>query len=167
MNRIIDTSRNHDLATIDLTEIEIRKPSPNDFVGGYYYFPKLWPPDIIRNGTIVSFVGFPGVLREPIRTGSLSFTTFGIACVKVESVSEYKFMIQFEREYWVRKFGDALEDSLRKLGGLSGSPVFTERKSAGGIHYFELVGVVCEFSESFDLMYAGNLNCIKNDGSFM
>lgn len=75
---------------------------------------------------------------------------------------ERHFICQFEREFWVESFNLGGRDGLdlRNLGGLSGSPVFVHRSV-----FWELVGIVYEFSESFDLMYARPVRFIREDGT--
>ena len=42
---------------------------------------------------------------------------------------------------------------------MSGGPVFVERPL-----HFELVGIIKEFSQDFDLLYATNVDLINKDG---
>ena len=86
----------------------------------------------------------------------------GSGCCKVASVSGEHFVCQFERDYWVESFNMHGNDGmdLHELGGLSGGPVFIHR----GL-YPELVGIVYQFSEEFDLMYIRPTRFINIDGS--
>ena len=70
------------------------------------------------------------------------------------SVKEDHSVCQFEREYWVETMNRHNHNGmdLHDLGGLSGGPVFIHREL-----FWELVGIIYEFSPEFDLMYVRSL----------
>ena len=77
-------------------------------------------------------------------------------------MSEHFFTIQFEKGYWLNPSDEtATEDLevLRRLGGLSGGPVF----SLGKLH-FELVGIVQESLDTYDLTRVCRSSLIGTDG---
>ena len=54
---------------------------------------------------------------------------------------------------------DELPD-LKTLGGLSGGPVFAERPLRR-----ELVGIISDFKETYDIMFLQHAHWIQKDGS--
>jgi hypothetical protein len=163
LDRIIDESSDLDLVTLDLEGLSLREFSNDEGIGTHFFDPVRWPPDRIKQGDFVAFGGFPGLWRQNLSWRELLFDSWSSGATEVTSVSEDHFVCQFEREFWVASLNlhglEGLE--LRKLGGLSGSPVFIHRSI-----YWELVGVVYEFSESFDLMYARPTSLLRKDGTF-
>jgi hypothetical protein len=163
LDRIIDESPDLDLVTIDLEGLSLRKFTNDEGISTHFFIPVRWPPAPVKKGDFVAFGGFPGLWRENLSWHELLFDSWSCGATEVTSVSQDYFVCQFEREFWVASFNllgrNGLE--LHKIGGLSGSPVFIHRNI-----YWELVGVVYEFSESFDLMYARPTSLLREDGTF-
>ncbi|MCB2189953.1 MAG: hypothetical protein KQI62_00215 [Deltaproteobacteria bacterium] len=162
--RLVDENRNIDLATIDMSGIEAHHVCMQTNLELNYYEPFSWPPAPVKPGDFVCVGGYPGAMRKQNTSDSLVFESFSAAGVQVPSVNDEYFMIQFEREFWVKNFGSDDYLTFNQLGGMSGCPVFIER-SHGGIMNFDMVGIASEYQEEYDLMRARHANLINWDGS--
>jgi len=164
LDRIIDESDSShlDLVTIDLQGLDLGELKNDQGIGSSFFTPGRWPPENVKRGDFVAFGGFPGLWRQSISWREIVFDSWSSGATKVSAVSEHYFVCQFEREFWIESINlhgrDGLE--LHKIGGLSGCPVFIHRSI-----YWELVGIVYEFSEDFDLMYARPTILVREDGT--
>lgn len=151
-----------DLATIRLTEEQIKGVTHGGEIGSRVVQPVNWPPQPVVEGNVLMFGGFPGVLRERRGYDELSFGTFSAAGIRVAAARDIEIICQLERDYWVKSFGEAGRDPqhLRNLGGLSGGPAFIDR----GLHW-EFAGIVYEFSPEFDIIRFRPARLIAADGT--
>ncbi len=163
---LIDESPELDLATIDLSEINIKEISLGKEIGTSFFrpHPETWPPDDVNEGDFISFGGFPGKWKEQVSRGDLMFDSFSSGATEISSINDEYFICKFEREYWVESLDIKNGKDLHELGGLSGEPVFLIRGS-NGIMYYEFIGIVCEFLEGFDLLRISKAKFINKDGS--
>ena len=161
---IIAEGRRVDLVTIDLKGLKISDLLGEEEIGRTFFQPHTWPPKPLMEGEFVSFGGFPGLWREQVRRREFEFSAFTAATSKVGFFSNNYFVIQLEREYWIKIFNYDDRADLHRLDGLSGAPVFSERRMREFLTTFELVGVAYQFSEEFDLLYAILVQLIRNDG---
>ncbi len=72
-------------------------------------------------------------------------------------------MTRIDVEQCVSQFNNGVV--MGSLGGLSGGPVFVWRKEP--ILIAELVGFICEYQHTLDLMYIRLANVIREDGTFI
>lgn len=162
LERVIGESPKMDLVSIDLKGINVNELIMREGIGSEFFVPPCWPPKKIKSGDYVVFGGFPGKWRQYLSWNEIVFDSWSSGGSKVSSVSEKHFICQFEREFWVESFNlhdhDGLD--LHQLGGLSGGPVFIHR----GL-YWELIGIIYEFSEGFDLMYIRPADLLNYDGT--
>lgn len=164
---IIDESQTLDLVTIDLREEKVDEIADGGEIGSCFFRPRSWPPRNIVAGDSVAFGGFPRVLRRQASPDMFDFGTFSISGPPVTLVRDDYFVCQFEREYWEELQGPYLPlydiengKDLHDLGGLSGGPVFILTDV-----YWELVGIIYQFSPEFDLLYARPTRFISESGS--
>lgn len=149
-----------DLATIRLTDVQVRELTSGEEIGSCVFRPVSWPPAPIKGGDVVAFGGFPGSLREYLSFDELGFYSWSNGACSVDSVTDDRISCVFEREYWVSSFGQKHQMELRDLGGMSGSPVFVQRD----LHW-DLVGLIYEFSTEFDIMFCRPLGFLRPDGT--
>lgn len=90
----------------------------------------------------------------------LDFPSWSSGASLVSSVSDWQFVSAFERDYWVTSFAARHRLDLRDLGGLSGGPAFINR----GL-YWDLVGIVSEYHETYDAMFFASLRQVQRDGT--
>lgn len=77
----------------------------------------------------------------------------------VTSVNPDRLSCVFERELWVKNFGSKEGMELNALSGLSGGPAFIHR----GLH-FDFVGVIYQFSPTWDILFLRPSTLIGADG---
>lgn len=160
--KIIDECENLDLVTIDLSGENIKEIGDGGDIASCFFRPISWPPKRISKGSFVSFGGFPGCWRLQPSKKEVMFDSFSSGACAIASVREDIIICQFERGYWVNSFNLRPGEDLHELGGLSGAPVFTLRDL-----YYELVGIVYEFSTEFDLMYVRPTKFLREDGTII
>ena len=154
------------MATIDLSEINIKEISLGKEIGTSFFRPETWPPDDVNEGDFISFGGFPGKWKEQVSSGDLMFDSFSSGATEISSINDEYFICQFEREYWVESLDLKNGKELHELGGLSGGPVFLIRDN-NGITYYEFVGIIYQFSTDYDLLYIRKAKFINKDGSIL
>lgn len=161
LERIIDESTELDLVSIDLNGLNFTQTINGIEIGSGFFVPAYWPPKEVVPGDYVAFGGFPGEWRKYPEWNSIVFDTWSSGGSEVSSVHDQYFICQFKRKYWVESFNYNYREGLdlKKLGGLSGGPVFIHRD----VHW-DLVGIISEFSEELDLMYIKSVNLISDDG---
>ncbi|MGA2315425.1 MAG: hypothetical protein ABSG71_03495 [Thermodesulfobacteriota bacterium] len=162
LNKIIDECERLDLVTIDLKDENTQKISDGGEVSSYFFSPVSWPPQGIKCGEFVAFGGFPGRWRQHLSQKKVMFDSFGSGACAVASVREDTIVCQFEREYWVYSFNLHPGEELHDIRGLSGAPVFIWRDLN-----FELIGIICQFSEAYDLMYVPPSKFIRVNGTII
>jgi hypothetical protein len=160
IEQLIDENKYLDLATIRLTEKQAKTVADDGEIGSCIFKPSSWPPPLINEGEFVAFGGFPGSIRSVQSLNELVFGSWSSGGSKICSVSEFRFVSAFEREYWIKSFGEKNHVDLKALGGMSGGPAFIKRK----IHW-DLVGVVSEYHENYDAVVFASLKSIRRDGT--
>jgi hypothetical protein len=119
-----------------------------------------WPQDPAKDGELVAIGGFPSQWRQKLSEAKeMILPYYGIGATAVTSASERQFGCRFEREHWIWMSRDAGLTDPTMLNGLSGGPVFAERH----LHR-ELVGIVKNFKECYDIMLMSHTNWIQEDG---
>lgn len=162
LNKIIDECERLDLVTIDLKGENTQEIGDGGEISSCFFSPVSWPPQGIKNGDFVAFGGFPGRWRQHLSQKEVMFDSFSSGACAVASVREDTIVCQFEREYWVYSFNLRPGEELHDIGGLSGAPVFIWRDL-----YFELIGIIYQFSEAYDLMYVRPSKFIRVDGTII
>lgn len=172
-SRFIDVDEGSDLATIDLAGVTL---TPRDTARGalqtrHFFSPATaWPAEA-STGDIVSFGGWPGVLRkdEPDNRGA-EFNPYTITNVPITSATRDSFRVRVDRSKVTYSFGRTSHDEDEKdfdFRGMSGAPVLRRRE---GIT--ELVGIVTEYLGFIaegdilvDTFVMTNASSIKSDGT--
>lgn len=160
IDQLIDENDQIDLATIELTEQQVKAITSHCEIGSCVYNPSNWPPTPVKKGEFVAFGGFPGSLQTVKSFNELVFSSWSSGGSLVHSVSEYRFVSPFEREHWIKSFGEPHQMDLHELGGMSGSPTFVFRGVA-----FEFVGVLYEYEDNFDTVIFTSAHPVKPDGT--
>ena len=160
LEQLIDKNAQLDLATIRLTEEQIKSITSEGEIGSCVFRPKAWPPEALKKGQFVAFGGFPGCLRTVASFDEHIFESWSSGASQISSVSEGKFLSAFEREFWVKSFGTESHMNIDTLGGLSGGPVFIHR----GL-YWDFVGIVSQYHENFDAMFFASTSGLRANGT--
>lgn len=163
LNHLIAEDKELDLAIICLKGISNQEVLFPGEPCGNFFNPTNWPPLEPEDGNPVSFAGYPGILREKLGGNELSFNGFTGGCIFVTSTNERHFTIQLERQFWITKSEEGKNPTeLFEFGGMSGGPVFIERTLPSGFHQFDLIGIIQEFSPTFDLLFATHARHISD-----
>jgi hypothetical protein len=160
-SQLADLDTDVDLATIRLTAEQAMALVAEEGISTQFYEPPRWPPERAIEKEWVAIGGFPGEWR---RRGSepqaLILPYYGIGATAVTSTTERYFSCQFEREHWIWVSRYLELPDLTTFGGLSGGPVFAERR----LHR-ALIGIVTEISQPGEIMFLAHAHWIQKDGS--
>ena len=162
LEQMIDENERLDLATIRLTAEQAKAVTSEGEIGSCVFKPASWPPPLPALGEFVAFGGFPGSLRSILSFDEVEFGSWSNGASEVSSVSDFQFASVFAREEWVKSFGDQHHIDLNALGGMSGGPAFIKRKL-----YWDLVGIVSQYHESYDTVFFAALGSIRQDGTIV
>jgi hypothetical protein len=157
LERLIDEDQRLDLATLTLDGCDFEQIRSGKHVQSATFRPVRWPPAALREGEFVSLGGFPGSWRTVTGAASFDYDTFSIGSTPVTVVRDDCAVCQFERENWIGWHNDVRD--FRELGGMSGGPVFVQRPL-----HAEWVGIIHEFSPSYDLLYFRPATLIERGG---
>ena len=157
---LIAENRDYDLAVFDVTRFVGDHP---DFTEARFVEPTIWPPRALSKEDVICLGGFPGIWRQQIDLAHLRFYSFSSGAGQIYSVGEHHLMTRIDVELCVSQFNNGVV--MGSLGGLSGGPVLVWRKEP--ILTAELVGFVCEYQHTLDLMYIRLANVIREDGTFI
>ncbi len=164
MPRVCAESKALDLVTLSLSGLDLSTLFVGEQIGGFLFEPHSWPPRPVSKDEVVSFGGFPGLWRDQVRRREFDFSSFSVAGSRVASLGDGYFVIQLEREFWIKSFDYDNREDPHRLGGLSGAPVFSERQTPQRVAVFDLVGIAYQFSEQYDLLYAARAELIGAQG---
>ncbi len=143
LDRLIDESKELDLAMLDLGGVDIAKIEKEVS----FFEPARWPPKPISPGEFVALAGFPGVWRTHPAHLEVGFGSFNLGATRVTDVGHQTIVCQLERDYWIKSLGPLWAAELTDFGGLSGCPVFNLSGLAA-----DLVGFVYECSANADYL---------------
>lgn len=159
IDQLIDENEKFDLASIELSDKQITAITSVGKIGSFVYKPSSWPPTPPKVNEFVSFGGFPGSLRTVMSFDEIVFSSWSSGASRVDSVGEYRFISPFEREYWIKSFGEVHHMNLHALGGMSGSPAFVSRGLS-----FEFVGVLSDYEKNYDAVFFASVQSVNPDG---
>ena len=159
VEQLVDENERLDLATIRLTEKQVEDITSEGEIGSCIFKPSDWPPPLPKKGEYIAFGGFPGTLRSVRSFDELEFGSWSSSASEVSSVSDFQFASVFEREFWVKSFGEEHHMELNALGGMSGGPAFIKR-----VLHWDLVGIISQYHESYDTMFCTLLWPVRPNG---
>ncbi len=155
---LIDRSRTLDLATFRLSHEVVAESRHLAFKV------RSWPLPPLATGDLVLVGGYPGAYRvDSQRQFAVAFVYF---VGPVQSVSENNLGLALGIKTSLCAGEERVPENA-DLGGCSGGPVFrlTETADAGGLYArFELVGVIYEYSPTWELLLAHPLTSLSADG---
>lgn len=158
--QLIDINQERDIAIIRIEDSQLERLLAGDEIGTSLFVPVAWPAPRPTEQDYIAFGGFPGSLREVTSFQDLVFGTWSSGASKVDSSNERHFATHFQRDRWEQAYGTTEHHTLAELGGMSGGPVFVLRD----LHW-DLVGIVKEYHEAYDLMFFASLACVRPDGT--
>ena len=160
LSQLVDENPKIDLATIGLTTELARAIGSDGEIGSCVFRPRTWPPPVLKVGDYVAFGGFPASLKRVISFDELVFGSLSNGASQISSVSDFQFVSKFDREYWVVAFGGERHLTSKAFGGMSGGPAFIHREL-----YWDLVGIVSEYSEAYDVVRFASTRALRADGT--
>ncbi|EMR05788.1 peptidase Do [Bhargavaea cecembensis DSE10] len=156
--KIVSIDDDLDLAVIDLSE-SLNKDLED--TGKMFFTPESWPPSESEIGDQVYIAGFPGIFREDEEMFSSIYYT--AIHEEIMDVTDRRLIVKFSRENWKKALGLKEISDLKRLGGLSGGPVFICRDDKP-----ELVGFTYEDGGGFfDGVKVIKSYFINNDGEII
>jgi hypothetical protein len=158
--RMIDRDPLLDLAVMDGTDLHFeRQRKGMDPLQTYRA--TQWPPSRVEAGEVVCFGGFPEAYTR--NTGDeVVLGGLGIAATRVTDADDRRLISELDRALWRTLSGRRLDETLglRNLSGVSGGPVMRL-----GPLRFELVAIVKELGEHYDILRAVQMSRLNEDGT--
>ncbi len=157
-DRLIDRDEGLDVATFRIEESEIKR------LGKWIHkvAQSEWPPNPPQVGQGVFFAGFPA--RTIVGDDSIIYDIHS-ALLIATVVNDRNIICQFERDEWVDILGKGLPPKNNWLGGLSGAPLWTLQEKP--VVKWSLGGIISEYSQDFELLYATRPDPIMPDGTLV
>lgn len=153
VERLVWKDETNDIAFLRLAEGE------QDRIGISECEPVLgWPPPHPVVGSYVLVSGFPGIQRLRIAADEMDFGAFS-TLLQVTAIHDRHLVCQFEREHWLSHTG-RIPPPGTNLGGMSGGPVLLSKNLA-----YPLVGLVSEFSQTYELLFVKTLSHLPTEFS--
>lgn len=159
IERLIDRDKDLDIATFSIEKKDIEFDNKTVHIVDINSWPPK-PPDV---GKGIFFAGYPGGERTvQIKNGfEINFGTY-VGVLVATTVKDRDIICQYERDEIINMFGDSALAYPQNLGGLSGAPLWTLVQTH--IFSWRLGGIIYEFSEQFELLYARRPDCLLSDG---
>ena len=156
--RATDWNDNIDLIALNLSGIDVKSFQTNC----RYFKPKRWPPKKVADRAQVFFIGFvvDGQREVLHETSAIYFPSFS-ASTQVDKVSTLHFTCVINMANVQRNAPPGARWPT-EYGGLSGSPVFVIWEDVG----LELIGMVYEANNSFNMIRAHHCHLISSMGTF-
>ena len=155
--RLIDTDKHLDVATYDLSEVQVAAS------GHRAHRPPKWPPDPLALDDICVVGGYPWELSfDPTATSRTQMFLHFVAHLDDSSNSTSVVLIKPDTSTaWTsRGLGPGTN-----LGGLSGGPVFRFTEVPGQLSTLTMSAVTSEYG--LDVIFARPLSFVSADGSLV
>jgi hypothetical protein len=117
------------------------------------------PPELNKGVFVCGFLKSGRSFRDT-RTVDFEAMHFGLVADRVDG---QMITCQFHREEWLDASGSDTLGGQFDMGGMSGAPLWAliQRR---GVHSWRLAGIVIQFSDDYELLYARRPTAIKADG---
>lgn len=155
-SRLIAKHKELDLATFELPRVYL--PA----TGQYSATVTEWPPRIPNEGDVLFMGGFPAIYR--VNLGNSVEFQFAWFAGKANSSRPGNIGIVLDIENSISLSEDRMPPNIN-LGGWSGGPVFRATES-GFIERIELVGIIYQYHQGFEIAFAHTLESLNADGTF-
>jgi hypothetical protein len=136
---------NSDVAFLSLN------PHEQSLIPAVTWVASSWPPPFPNQGDYVGFIGYAADYRRNLGPGRVELNPVG-GLMPVTSASPGGLKCVLPRETLIAIMGSEVPPAGTDLGGMSGGPVFRVRPGP-----LELVGVITEFGENFDVFWMASL----------
>ena len=157
--RLIDQNKELDLATLDVPAVFVSSSTRNLA----HHKPAGWPPSAVKTGDLVLYGGYPGELKD-FSPGQVEFP-FQSFMWRPTGITDANIVlhVDFPNLFWP---GHGEERINEELGGISGGPVFRIIEHLDQPEKridYELVGIVYEIHESWDVVRARHIRHVRAD----
>lgn len=161
--RLIDRNEELDLATLDVPVIFVSSSTRRLM----HHKPGGWPPPPVTSGDLVLYGGYPGDLKE-ISPGQAEFP-FQSFIWRPTDITDANIVlhVDFPNLFWPEHEEEKINE---KLGGISGGPVFRIIEHLAQPEkriYYELVGIVYEIHERWEVVRARHIRHVLADGTLV
>ena len=151
---LIDRNQRADLVTFRIPSVIL------GLANVYPHYPVQWPTEQVREREVVIYGGYPGRLRQEMTvTIESPFQTLASAVTSVSS-DKMGLFLDLPNLHWPSHDGEQINAAM---GGLSGGGVYRVIEGQP-LDRVELVGVIYEHSETFELMFARHAKFITARG---
>lgn len=124
--------------------------------------PGPWPPRIPQEGKGAFFGGFRKGSGKEFNVNEPYPFDFWNGFDILSGVYDHQLKIHFEREYWVHRPGRFEPEADSDWGGVSGGPLFALFENP--VVFYQLVGVISQYSETLELLVAKPARLISKSG---
>jgi hypothetical protein len=159
---LVDRDASLDLATFRISEVLLNA------IGTVAFSPMVWPPGPVLDSDIVMAGGFPGagIWRHNVGAGPIAETLFLFPTYtrRIDSVRVDNLGLRLTTEEAYSTQG-LIPTANPDLGGASGGPIFRVRDR--DLVPLELVGIIYEYQQSWELLFARPVTLIQADGTLV
>ena len=158
-DRLIGSRPSLDLATFRITMDELDQLELSAHVN-----PGPWPPPSPGEGKGAFFGGFRlgGGKQLDLSEGPYP-VDFWNGFGPLSGVYDQQIKMNFERQHWIHRSNQLEPSPGAKWGGISGGPLFALFENP--VVYYQLVGVISEYSETLEVLVATPAQSISSDGT--
>ena len=124
--------------------------------------PGPWPPRSPQEGKGSFFGGFRKGNDKEFNINEPYPFDFWYGFSALAGIYDHQLKIRFEREYWVHRQGRREPEPEADWGGISGGPLFALFENP--VVFYQLVGVISQYSEALELLVAKPARLIEKNG---
>jgi hypothetical protein len=156
---LVDRDADLDLATFSITDVLLSA------IGSHALSAPSWPP-VATETDVVMAGGFPGIARSPIPSTGIPLSQFLFPTYmrRIEGVRSDRLSVVLGTEDAYSTQG-LMPTANPNLGGASGGPLFRVR--SGGLVLLELVGIIYEYMQSAELLFARPVTLVAHNGKLV
>lgn len=157
-DRLLELVPSRDLATLSFSSYELESLDLVPHVD-----PGPWPPRTPQEGKGGFFGGFRLGEDEKLDLRKPYPFDFYYGFGALTGIYDQQIKMHFEREHWVHRPDRPEPPPGAEWGGVSGGPLFALFENP--VVFYQLVGVISEYSETLELLIATPARFISSDGS--
>lgn len=157
-DRLIGLASSRDLATFKVTSQELTNLALTPHVD-----PGPWPPRSPQEGKGAFFGGFRLGEGKQLDLRVPYPFDFWNGFGPLTGIYDQQIKMRFEREYWVHRPDCPEPPPGAEWGGVSGGPLFALFENP--VVFYQLAGILSEYSETLELLVATPARFISKNGS--
>jgi hypothetical protein len=157
-NCLLGFSSSRDLATFSISSEGLKNIGLTPHID-----PEPWPPRTPQEGKGAFFGGFRKGAGKDFNMYEPYPFDFWYGFDVLSGVYDHQIKVHFERKRWVHRPDRMEPDPDADWGGVSGGPLFALFENK--VVFYQLVGVISQYSVTLDLLVAKPARFIAKDGS--